>query len=286
MGQPQPGFIGILGGMGSLAGVNFAEKLVESSVIIGNVSCDQDHVPFILWSMPQIPDRSAAAFDPLAPDPFPMMMDGIHGLTNAGAKVIAVVCNTAHHWHSRMLRSSGVPILDIVDAAISALRLIPDVRRVGLLATTGMLSLSIYQSRLAAEGYTCILPTRGEMDDLVMPAIVRVKQGKVREALPLVRESLTNLAERSAQAVILGCTELPIVLDRADRSACLPTIDPTRALAEACVHWWIANSEKSPTPSVNETSSRNDIEATSVQLRPLWRKNRDIPLQRRFTPEN
>lgn len=237
----QSGFVGILGGMGPLAGVDFAGKLVESTVTLMNVSCDQDHVPFVLWSQPQVPDRSAAALDPQAPDPFPMMMEGIRGLIRAGAKIIAVPCNTAHLWYSPLLKNSTVPLLHIVDAAVSALKQKPSVRHVGVLGTNATLSRSIYQSRLAAEGYRCILPTNADWDNLVSPAITLVKQGKVKAALPLLDEALANLAERSAQVVILGCTELPIVLEHSLLEERVATIDPTRALAEACVRWWISN---------------------------------------------
>jgi aspartate racemase len=229
--------IGILGGMGPLAGVDFAQKLIAVSATTLNVKRDQDQTPFILWSVPQIADRTKAVLDPTAPDPFSAMAAGIRGLANAGADVIVVVCNTAHHWHARLSECSLVPILHIADSAISAMEKLPGIERVGILGGPGTLQREIYQGRLREKGYACLIPTPEEVDTLLMRSIMLVKQGRIDESVPLADEVFARLTARGAQAIILACTELPLIFARPNARRVIPTVDPNEALAIAAVQW-------------------------------------------------
>jgi aspartate racemase len=227
--------IGILGGMGPLAGVDFAQKLITVSAERLNVQRDQDQTPFILWSIPQIPDRTRATLDPTAPDPFPAMAAGIRGLANAGADVIVVSCNTAHYWYAKLSDCSPVPILHIADAAVSALEELSGINRVGILA--GPVTLGIYEKRLTDKQYTCVVPTPAELDSMLMPAIALVKRGAIDASVSLANEIFTTLVARGAEAIILGCTELPIVFARPTAIKNVPAIDATEALAISAIRW-------------------------------------------------
>lgn len=224
------GVLGVLGGMGPLATVDFMRKVIE----VTPVTRDQDHLPMIVHSIPQVPDRTAAILGG-GETPLPMLGDGIAALNRAGVDCIAIPCNTAHYWFEEMERGSKAPILHIVDAAAGALD-----RRgfhgasVGLLGTTGTVAGEIYQSRLEARGYTCLVPEPGVQDDRVMAGITDVKAGRLDHAKRLLEDAATGLRARGVATIVLGCTEIPVVLD--DDALYL---DATKALAEACVTWFV-----------------------------------------------
>jgi len=228
--------LGVLGGMGPLATADFLQKLIAETP----AARDQEHIPVIAWSVPQIPDRPAAIAGH-GESPLPHMLEGIHTLKRAGAQVIAIACNTAHYWYDELVARGGLPILHIADAACAAL---PDsgAQRIGLLATDGTVAAGFYQSRFQARGIECELPTREEQQSLVLPAIECVKRNDLARAHALALHAAGRLIERGAQTVVLGCTEIPLAIEHrtTDVSACC--IDATRALARRCVWWWRAPS--------------------------------------------
>lgn len=224
--------LGVLGGMGPLASAQFMLRLT----LLTPALRDQDHIPAILWSDPRVPDRTAARLAG-GPDPLPALLRGLHGLAAAGADAIAIPCNTAHGWFDAMRSATNLPILHIVDAAAEDLRRV-GVRegRVGLLGTAATLQMGLYQERLEARGYSCMVPEPAEMDALVTPAIAMVKANRVAEAHEPAAEAARRLAGRGAAAVVLGCTELPLAV-AAGPTLPFPVIDTIDALARAAIEW-------------------------------------------------
>lgn len=212
--------IGVLGGMGPAATVDFLAKIIAATP----AARDQDHLPVIVRSVPQIPDRSAAI---LAGDdgPFRPMLDGLAMLEQAGAEVLAIPCNSAHHWHGRLARACGRPILHIAEAA--AARLPPG--PVGLMATRGTIAAGVYQDRLGA-GRRLLLPDEAGQAQ-VDAAIAAVKAGR-SGAAPAEAAGRALLAA-GARRLLLACTELPLAMAGGPLAGYCA--DATRALAEACV---------------------------------------------------
>jgi aspartate racemase len=231
---PPPPLLGVLGGMGPLAAADFLAKLVAETP----ATRDQDHIPYVAWGVPQIPDRPAAILHN-GESPLPHMLRGIAALKQAGATAIAIACNTAHYWHDDLVREGGLPILHIADAACAALaaRGIHD-GSVGLIATEGTLAAGFFQQRLEARGLDCIVNTRADQDQLVLPAIAAVKANDLRRAHALAVQAVENLIAAGAQAVVLACTETPLAIDHAASPVAAHCVDATRALARACVAWY------------------------------------------------
>lgn len=226
--------LGVLGGMGPLATADFYEKLIARTPAAG----DQDHVPVVIYAVPQVPDRTAALLRGGA-TPLPALLTGLRTLVAAGAQAIAIPCNTAHAWYDELAAATPVPILHIADAAAdAAARIAGPGARLGLVATSGTLATDFYPRRLAARGFECATPTDAEMRDRVSPGIARVKAGAVEEGGRLLEEAVGALLERGAGAVVLGCTEVPVALDRIGSPLRARCVDATAALAEACVEWW------------------------------------------------
>ncbi len=233
--NPSLRVLGVLGGMGPLATVDFLKKLIEETP----ATRDQDHIPVIAYSVPQIPDRPPAIIGQ-GESPLPHMLEGIRTLKSAGAQAIAIACNTAHFWYDDLVLQGGLPVLHIADAACAAL---PDEnsQRVGLLATTGTVAAGFYQSRFNARDIDCLLSSDKEQQTLVAPAIECVKRNDLSRAHALATAAARHLLDRGAQSIVMGCTELPLAIEHRSGEVSAHCIDATRALARACVAWWRAS---------------------------------------------
>lgn len=215
--------LGVLGGMGPLATVDFLEKLVLQT----EAKRDQDHVPFLVACLPQIPDRMDALLRG-GPSPSDAMVSGIERLVAGGADLIAIPCNTAHAWYDELAARSPVPILHIVHAVLDALR-DRGIERgpVGLLATEGTIKADIFQSVLKAQGLECRLPDDAAPVDA---GIYAVKVGRLDDARLGLATVVRTMLEQGCTAVIFGCTEVSVALgDLAEFREV--TVDSSAALA-------------------------------------------------------
>lgn len=229
--RTEEGCLGVLGGMGPLAGAAFALRVVA----LTPVADDQAHIPTLLRNDPRIPDRSTAYMSN-GPSPLPHMVEGIRFLENAGARVIAIPCNTAHLWYDDLLEAASVPVLHIVQAVIADLvrQGVPS-GRIGLMGTTATLALGLYQRHLEAAGYECIVPTPEEVESDCMSAIRAVKANRLEESSEPAVRCINRLRGRGADAVVLGCTELPLAIPHALRAGLGPLADSIDALARAAI---------------------------------------------------
>lgn len=227
--ETTPRRIGILGGMGPAAALDLQAKVLAATP----ATTDRDHLPVVVWNVPQVPDRVAAVLG-AGPSPLPAMVEGARALEAAGCEAFAVACNTAHHWADELAASVRIPLLHIADAAIGVMarRPVPPMR-VGILATRGTLAAAFYGERLARRGFRWMAPTEEEQARLVDTAIARVKAGDAAGARAPFEAAAKALADRGADLILLACTELPIA---AEGAACpVPVLDASRALAEALV---------------------------------------------------
>jgi len=216
--------IGILGGMGPAATLDFYGRLVD----LRGASSDEEHPPCLLNSATQIPDRTNHIVG-VGPDPAPALVEGVMVLEAGGAEFIAIPCNTAHAYLRAMREAVGIPVLDMIATAVAAVqRDVPDARQVGILATTGTLTTGLYDGLLRAAGCEPLHP-EGPEQVRVMEAIHSIKGGSSGPDERLSRAALA-LVDRGARAIIMGCTEIPLGLDT--QSCPAEVIDATQALAE------------------------------------------------------
>jgi len=232
----QPFLLGVLGGMGPLATVDFMHKLLLATPAVN----DQQQIPVVAWNVPQIADRQRALAGK-GPSPLPQLFQALNKLTEAGASHIAIPCNTAHHWYDALAAASAVPVLHIVETTLSALETLPErPKHVGLIATQGTLDAGWYQQGLTRLGITPVLPTTKEMDEWFVPGCYAVKRDERAKAGELLLRQALALQERGAQTLILACTEVPLALQAVDTSSLTPTLDPAVLLAERCSQLWQA----------------------------------------------
>lgn len=161
------------------------------------------------------------------------------GLRRAGAEALLMATNTMHLVANEVERAAGLPVLHIVDATAEALRA-AGVRRAGLLATRFTMEQGFYRERMKDRfGIELIVPDqagRAEVHRLIYEELCRGRfEPASREAL---RAQVAALADRGAQAAILGCTELGLLLP-AGAAAALPLFDSTDLQARAAVDWML-----------------------------------------------
>ncbi len=215
------GTLGVLGGMGPLATAYFMETLVR----VTSVTSDQEHVPAVVINDPTIPDRTAAIIDD-GPSPVTHLRNNTRRLERAGTDLLAMPCNSAHYFLDDVRAATSLPALDMIDATVDTLAA-SGVSTVGLLATSGAIAAGLYQDPLASEGIDVVTPTAEEP---IMDAIYAIKRGHLEQPAVDGERVAAELQANGAEVVIIGCTELSIVLDE---SAAL--VDPLRVLAEQSV---------------------------------------------------
>ncbi|MEN9761031.1 MAG: hypothetical protein RI906_857 [Pseudomonadota bacterium] len=231
--------IGVLGGMGPLATVDFFSKVLAATPAGG----DADHVPLLIQSDPRIPSRPAAILGN-GRCPLPELMAGRDRLVAAGASALAMPCNTAHFWFPDLAATCPVPFISIVDACVAELLpMLSAGGSVGLIATRATLAGRIFDAPLMQTGYSLRVPDDESMDRLVLPGIELVKAGQTQQAGPLIEQAVQGLLQKGADAVVLACTETPVALDAVRSPLRTKCVDSTAALARACVAWWREHSQ-------------------------------------------
>lgn len=218
--MPRLKTIGVIGGMGPAATVDFLARLVRGVA----ATDDRDHPRILVDSNPHVPDRNAALAG-TGPSPGPALAEMARGLESRGAGLLAMPCNAAHGWADDIRAATPLPFVDMV--AESAARL-QGARTVGLIAVAATLDARLYHSPLEAAGIVVIEPDRAAVAALV----ARVKAG---DSGPEAQRAATALADAlvasGADHLLAACTEIPLILGQ---SQCrVPLVETTQALADA-----------------------------------------------------
>jgi aspartate racemase len=225
-GAPVPFRIGIVGGMGPMAGVYLQQLIVEGTP----AERDQDHLEVVCFTNPHVPERMRSLAEDGGRRYAAAVRASAQLVAAAGATCLAIPCNTAHARLPEIQDGVAVPILDMIELGIEAL-VVRHGRgcHVGLLATVGTLNERVYQERAGDRVGGWVLPD-GADQDRVGDAIRAVKIGRLPDAAPLLIPVLHRLRARGAGVVIVGCTELSMCFDRL-APAGVALVDPLRVLA-------------------------------------------------------
>lgn len=217
--------VGVLGGMGPDATVDFMRKVIAATP----AGTDQEHVHMLVDHNPHVPDRTRAILGG-GGEPGPVLAAMARQLQQAGAAFLVMPCNTAHAFQSEIEAAIDVPLVSIIDETAAAC---DGHSTVGLLATRGCLASGIYQDALATAGIEAIVPDEDQVTGLA-GLIAAIKQGDCGADVGAGMQRLAAaLVARGARAVIAGCTEIPLVLDQSMLE--VPLISSTDILAEATV---------------------------------------------------
>jgi len=225
--------IGILGGMGPEATIDLFAKIVKRT----GVKKDQDHLRILIDNNPKVPDRTLAIQEK-GPSPLPKLIRSAKILESAGADFIVIPCVTAHYYYKPLKKKVKIPILNLVEMTVQYIRSrLKGISKVGLLATTGTIQAGLFQTSFSHTDLQLIIPTPEVQKRWVMEAIYGRRGikaiGPSENSKRLILNASVKLIHQGAQAIIAGCTEVPLVLKEKDLS--VPVIDPISILAGAAI---------------------------------------------------
>ncbi len=225
-----PKVVGVLGGMGPAATIDFMAKVLRHSQ--AGAASEQDHVRLIVDSNPALPDRNAAIAG-TGPSPAPGLVAMATGLATAGAELLVMPCNAAHAFADAVIGATRLPFVHLIEETVGAVaRQYPAARRIGVLAVNGAVQAQLYEKVLAAVGLEPVVPTDAERTGF-MTGVWAIKAGDLAVGRKRLLTTAQALVARGAEVVIGGCTEVPLVLGPGDVP--VPLIDSTDVLAARAV---------------------------------------------------
>lgn len=251
--------IGIVGGVGPVAGLDLFKKIIEETP----VKRDQQHAPVILFSMPeQVADRTGFLSGKHEENPGFSLAELVGQLETAGATVAAIACNTIHvprifsviqqelqKKHKRIL------LLNIVDELVSHVKKNFDDQVIGILATSVSNKAGLYQESLRRNGIRSVKPDL-DWQDKLQNVISNKDYGIKAKSSPITAaaksalfSTIEHLRSKGAQKIILGCTELPLAVKEGHYKK-FGLIDPTRVMAKALLREFHARTIKKEVPEI------------------------------------
>lgn len=225
--------IGILGGMGPEATVHMFNLIVKFTL----AEKDQDHIPIIVYNNPNIPDRTAAILHG-GPSPLPALVQGAKLLEKAGADLIVMACHTAHYFYNDIIRHIQIPFLHLQRETLHWVeQRSGNIKRFGLLATSATIETKLFQDifRESKKGFEIIIPGSEDLETVmsVLYGEKGIKRGFKDEPRELLLKVIGHLKEQEIDAIIAGCTEIPLVLKEIEMQ--LPVIDPLTITAKVAI---------------------------------------------------
>jgi len=215
--------IGILGGMGTQAGLDFCNKLA----LLNRGKIDQEYPLFILFNKSNIPGRpESIGVQTRTLSSLPRsskniikynkvlksLLEGCRSLEKSGCKFIVIPCNTAHYWYEDLRRKIKIPIINMPkEVFLHTKKICKNNTKIGLLATEGTLKTEIYE-KLFKNKYELIKPLYNLQIRSVNKTIKHVKMGNIKLAEKSIKPAIDYLIKNNCKKIILGCTELPIAI--------------------------------------------------------------------------
>ena len=206
--------IGILGGMGTQAGLDFCNKLT----ILNRGKIDQKYPLFILYNKSNIPPRPEAIniSDKNKNKKYKIVLKslliGCDLLKKSKCKFIVIPCNTAHYWYDDLQKKINLPIVNMPKEVFKyTLKRCKKKSPIGLLATEGTIRSGIY-NKFFDKDFNLINPSSIIQKNSVNKAIKFVKMGNVKAANKIIKKAIEHLINKKCKKIILGCTELPVAI--------------------------------------------------------------------------
>ena len=222
--------VGIIGGMGPEATVDLMARIIKVTPAVDDV----DHIRMIVDNNPKVPSRIKALIDGNGESPIPYLQEMARRLESWGVDFLAMPCNTAHHYHLDIQKAVTIKVLNMIDLTVeSVIEQYPDLKRAGLLASTAVIRLKLFERPFTARKVIIQTPAdRYQMG--IMHAIKKIKTsnygGEVVEAIQLAAD---DLVEKGAEVLLVACTEISIISKQI--SSTVRILDSAQILAESIV---------------------------------------------------
>ena len=224
--------LGIIGGMGPEASAQLYMKIIKAT----KVKKDQEHFRIIIDSNPKIPDRTKAILG-LGESPVPYIIETANNIKKMGAEIGCIPCITSHYFYDEIVQGTDLKIINALEELnLYIHKKYPGTRRIGVLATTGTMNTRIFDKYL--KDVIIIYPDQKVQEEYVMEAIygegTGIKSGVTTgKPVDLLKQAGEHVIEKGAEVVILGCTEIGLVLTK--DSLTKPGIDPVDVMAEVMI---------------------------------------------------
>ena len=198
--------IGILGGMGTQAGLDFCNKLA----MLNRGKIDQKYPLFVLYNKSDIPGRPENLYK--YKKVLKSLIKGCQLLQKNKCKFIVIPCNTAHFWYDDLQKKIKIPIISMPkEVWLHAKNNCKKNSKIGILATEGTLKTNVYH-KFFDKSFKLISPKKSLQIKNVNKAIKFVKMGKIKDAEKAIKSAVNYLIKMKCKKIILGCTELPIAI--------------------------------------------------------------------------
>lgn len=222
--------LGVFGGMGPMATAEFYKTVVN----LTPATKDQEHIPTLIYSLPQTPDRTQC-IKTGDTSIYKYLREGIGMLERNGAYCIVMPCNTVHHYYDYMSSQTKVPIINMITEAVKEVKeKHPNLKKIGLLGTTATINTRLYQDELEKAGFTVITVNDSIQENNVMKAIYGIKAGTDHQQNEdLLAVAGNDVVAHGAELIILGCTEIPLAFNKERVS--VEVIDPAKVLARRAI---------------------------------------------------
>ena len=242
--------IGILGGMGTQAGLDFCNKLA----MLNRGKIDQEYPLFILYNKSDIPGRPESigvqtkSFSTIPRNSknikkynrvLKSLLEGCKSLEKSGCKFIVIPCNTAHYWYEDLKKKIKIPIINMPKEVFTQTKIgCKKNSKIGLLATEGTLKTEIYD-KIFKKDYILVKPSNNLQANSVNKAIKHVKMGNIKLAEKAIKPAIKYLIKQKCKKIILGCTEIPIAIfaykSLQNAKVSKLYLDPNLILANSCM---------------------------------------------------
>jgi aspartate racemase len=222
--------VGILGGMGPEATVDLMSRVIRAT----SARDDIDHIRMLVDNNPKVPSRIRALIEKNGESPLECLQDMARRLESWGVDFLAIPCNTAHYYHRGVQKAVRIPLLDMIDLSVNFMTAqIPDLKTVGLLASSAVFDLGLYEQRFADAGVS-LMAMYSDDQEKVMTAIRKIKTSSYGpEVVIMIQEVADKLARHGAQALLVACTEISIIGGQI--TPAVRMFDASQILAEAIV---------------------------------------------------
>lgn len=196
-------FLGIIGGLGSLASAHLYEMIIKKT----KAETDQDHINMIIYNHASIPDRTSYILDETNNSPLPDLKKDVQELTSLGASLIIIPCNTSHYFYNELQSITKVKILNMIEDTVIHMKK-NNIKKVLILATNGTIKSRLYQNMCEKYNLDYIEPKEETKKEIMNIIYKNIKAGKI-----ITKKEWENVIKpyKEVDAFLLGCTELSIL---------------------------------------------------------------------------
>jgi len=223
--------VGIIGGMGPEATVELMRLVIE----LTPADDDQDHIRMLVDNNPKVPSRMKAIIDGSGESPLPELIKMAQGLEKSGAEFLVMPCHTAHYYYDGIAESVSIPFINLIELTASTINILsPDIKKVGVLASTAVKNTKLYDNAFADLNIDVVFP-EPKPQEKVMQIIKNVKGKNLNlDSLDDFSHAGQYLNRQGAECLVIACTELSVIADKLDSP--IPVFDALEILADEIIN--------------------------------------------------